>query len=348
MQIRDLVDALHTRYSAPSRLTQDYLDEQLDILENFLDDAHDLIYKEEDALQEATETWMQAMTGDELLAARRLYASSSAYVFKMARKQAQKVETEADLTDEILGWTWAVFLRSLVRYDRTSDAHLLTWLQIDMRQQLQKELAQHLDRKMTQERMYRKVLQTENAVMAREGREATQEELVDVLMDTSWGRSVSREAITSLLHLLQRKGALSLDAPTQDDDDTSGHDVVPDRSETRLDTSRLKHRLAKAWGKEQTVRTLDDEAEPEELRKRTVTVCGTEIRVAGTAYVSTTDVAKKLLGYSTTTYLTKDIQDARRRHGRNSYVLIAAVRDVARQRDRHPERVEALQAALQT
>lgn len=247
---------LRAQYNAPNRLTSEFLDEQMEVLEGWHKDAADMARDSDSRIQEGVEHLVGAMTDDEIHAARAIYASVRPLILRQTQTAYERMgppDHEVSLA-EMDGITWAIYVRCLATYE-PSRSHLTTWLTLESRKITRKYLLDIRDRDDTSSlrRARRKILRLESTTQ-----DPRREDYVKAVRSVHAYRDASAQHVSQVVdYLISPDTPLRLDA--RDDEGNTLYNAVPapDRP-ARIDPREVGKRLARRLGKEDLWTTLTD------------------------------------------------------------------------------------------
>ena len=251
MTIDDITDRLRSRFDAPDRLTPEFLDEQMAVLEGWHESAASIAREQTGKLQENIEALVQTMTEEEQHAAKRVFATVYPLIVKEGMKEYEKIDPPSHevAREEVVGLAWAVFLRCLATYDGRS--HLTTWLTIDSRSRFRSYLLRIRDRDDTSRhhRARRKVYQLQRRMLTEEGRMPTREEYEEAVLQVNGIDEGHAEEM--LTYLLSKDIPKRLDRPMSEDGSDLYTITPADDRAPKVHAKDVGERLAKKLGKEQ-------------------------------------------------------------------------------------------------
>jgi len=238
----------------PDQLTQALLEEKLDVLSGWREDAHRIAKESSGSLQNETERLAAAMTSDEREAAWELYHAAAPLVKDVARRVYKKESPSKLEMADVVGLAPLVFLRCLASYDPEA-AYLSTWLYIDGRRTFTRYIQDRrpLDRVGSMREIRKAIYKARAEVKTREGREPTLTEIVEVARQKGADAYISDEELVSRIRQAQADAEPdSLSRPLGDDKnaDTVGDRIPAESVEDRPRIHRIGERLAERWGRQ--------------------------------------------------------------------------------------------------
>ena len=240
---------------APDRLSRDFLDEKLDALDGWREDAGEIAKDADEEIQPVVERLTAAMTDEERHAAWELYAAAQGVLKGIAERvyEQEKPPRRQLPKEDVVGLCPAVFIRCLATYD-ASQAHLSTWLTIESRQLFRRYIRKRRERDAgkTTDTIRKAIYKADVISKNTRGRRATLDEVVEVAR--SKGVTLKRETLRSRIRQLRSEAdPLSLDEPWGDEqgEDRAGYEVLgSERVGPGPQIERIGERLAERWGKQ--------------------------------------------------------------------------------------------------